>query len=157
MGWIDDLLGKIIQKNGVAVPDRKTVNFVGDMIDIEDNPGDGTTEITIRERRAITDLENTVEPAVAGAIYTNADATAGIAIILPDLNDLVVGDLFRVRVVAAYEVIVQVGASTTIRDDAVAGLVTLTSSDVGACCELEYVGGGVFFVTSVKIGNWVQA
>ncbi len=49
MSWLDDLLGKTIQKNGTALPDRKVMNFIegdsGVAITVTDNPGTGATDV----------------------------------------------------------------------------------------------------------------
>jgi hypothetical protein len=46
-GWLDDLLGKTVQANTVAVPDRKRLNFVGAGVSVNDNPANLSTDVTI--------------------------------------------------------------------------------------------------------------
>lgn len=47
MGWMDDLLGKTIQKNGSIFPDRKLLNFMGAGVSITDNPVTESTDVVI--------------------------------------------------------------------------------------------------------------
>lgn len=46
-GWLDDLLGKNVQQNAAAVPDRKRLNFVGAGVSVADNPANLSTDVTI--------------------------------------------------------------------------------------------------------------
>lgn len=45
MGYLDDLLGKQIQEDGVNVPQRKNLNLIG--ATVEDNPAENRTDVTI--------------------------------------------------------------------------------------------------------------
>lgn len=48
MTWLDDLLGKQIKKDGVILPQRKTLNVLGNAgVSVVDNPGTGETDLTL--------------------------------------------------------------------------------------------------------------
>lgn len=48
MTWLDDLLGKQIKKDGVILPQRKTLNILGSAsVSVADNPSTGETDLTI--------------------------------------------------------------------------------------------------------------
>lgn len=69
MGWIDDLLGKTVLRNGVVLPDRKKLNFIqgtGSAVTVADNPGTGATDVTI----------NLTNAAVAGPGLSTDNAIA---------------------------------------------------------------------------------
>lgn len=49
MPWLDDLLGKVVMQNGIAVPDRKKINFrSGPDLAIADNPKLETTDVSLQ-------------------------------------------------------------------------------------------------------------
>ncbi len=50
--WLDDLLGKTVQQNAVAVPDRKRLNFIGVGVSVADNPANLSTDVTISSASA---------------------------------------------------------------------------------------------------------
>lgn len=48
MSYLDDLLGKQIKKDGVILPQRKTLNVIGNAaVTVADNPASGETDLTI--------------------------------------------------------------------------------------------------------------
>lgn len=53
MSFLDDLLGSLIQLNGVNEPQRKILNFLGS-VTIADNPSNGSTDITISASPTVT-------------------------------------------------------------------------------------------------------
>lgn len=69
MGFLDDLLGKTILRDGVVLPDRKKLNFIqgtGSAVTVADNPGTGATDVTI----------NLTNAAVAGPGVSTDNAIA---------------------------------------------------------------------------------
>ena len=74
MSWLDDLLGKIVMLNGVAVPDRKRLNFVGSGLSVQDNPSSGTTDVTIGTSNVGKDP---LEPQSGGGYPSNSSRTIG--------------------------------------------------------------------------------
>lgn len=75
MTWLDDLLGKKIQKNGAGVPDRKILNLIegsGTQITVADNASTGATDVTIAN--TLVSVSHTGRTVVGRSAATNGVA-----------------------------------------------------------------------------------
>lgn len=68
MSFLDDLLGKQIKKDGVILPQRKTLNIIGTAaVSVDDNTSTGETDLTI-DTAAVADLSITTAKLANSAV-----------------------------------------------------------------------------------------
>lgn len=160
MSWLDDLLGKTIALGGVVVADRKILNFIqanGITVTIADNPGLGSTDITLTGGSPAQTVIVDQSPAVSlsGTKYNNVGASGAIAINLPATPT--VGTVFHARVADAQYIKFVANTGQTIQMDAIVSAVAgyVRSNYSGACMSIEAVSTTRWLCTLIQ-GPWTQ-
>ena len=81
--WLPNLLGPIdLQVNGedVSVPKREIINIVGVGVEVEDNPGNNSTDITLPAAASLTEaVLRATSATLTAALPVNTQQITGLA------------------------------------------------------------------------------
>lgn len=143
MSFLDDLLGKQIKKDGVILPQRKTLNIIGTAaVTVADNTSTGETDMTI-DTAAIADGTITKAKLVnstARSVLGRSGNTDGVLADIVAVADSTV--LRRLAGVLSWgRIFTNMIAGTTTNDNAITG-------DIG-----EYASSSVAFGSATSLVN----